>query len=83
MTRPSRRIVAVSVVFVLALATVPLAGQFAVYDPANYAEAVLQYEQLIRQYEFLIQQAQRLPARGGRVDQQRQWHPLDVHAFAA
>jgi hypothetical protein len=31
----------------------------------------------------LWQQAQRLPARGGRVDQQRQWHPLDVHAFAA
>ncbi len=31
----------------------------------------------------LGEQPQRLPARGGRVDQQRQWHPLDVHALAA
>jgi hypothetical protein len=61
MTKQLRRVGAISLVLGLAVVTVPLKAQLAVYDPANYLEAVAQYEQLIRQYEFLIQQAKRLP----------------------
>jgi hypothetical protein len=41
--------------------TAPTRAQFTVYDPANYAEAVVQYEQMIRHYELLLQQARRVP----------------------
>jgi hypothetical protein len=61
MTKQLRRVAAISVVLALAVVAVPLKAQLAVYDPANYLEAVAQYEQMIRQYEFLIQQAKRLP----------------------
>jgi hypothetical protein len=40
---------------------VPLRAQLAVFDPANYIEAILQVEQLIKQYEFLLKQARRVP----------------------
>ena len=36
-------------------------AQFVVFDPSNYAEAVLQVAQLVRQYTWMLQQAQRLP----------------------
>lgn len=55
------RIGALSAALALAVVTTPLDAQFVVYDPTNYVEAVLQYEQLIRQYELLIQQAKRVP----------------------
>ena len=61
MTKQLRRVAAISVVLALAVVAVPLKAQLAVYDPANYLEAVAQYEQMIRQYEFLIQQAKRVP----------------------
>jgi len=61
MKKPLRRIGAISLVLALAVVTVPLKAQFVVYDPTNYIEAVLQYEQILRQYEFLIQQARRVP----------------------
>jgi hypothetical protein len=38
-----------------------LEAQWVVYDPTNYAEAVVQYEQLVQQYQFLLAQARRLP----------------------
>jgi hypothetical protein len=47
----------------------PLAAQFVVYDPTNYAEAVVEVEQLIRQYEFLLAQAKRVP-----VDIETRYH---------
>ena len=31
-----------------------LQAQWVVYDPSNYAEAVVQYEQLVQQYQFLL-----------------------------
>ena len=43
MTKPLRRVAAVSLVLALAVVTVPLKAQFVVYDPTNYIEAVLQY----------------------------------------
>jgi hypothetical protein len=52
---------------------VPLQAQLAVYDPANYGEAVAEYAQLIRQYEFLIQQAQRVP-----VDLETRYHAYSL-----
>jgi len=61
MRKPLLRVGGISVVLALAVVTVPLKAQFVVYDPTNYIEAVLQYEQILRQYEFLIQQARRVP----------------------
>jgi hypothetical protein len=61
MTKPLLRVGAITLALALAVVTVPLKAQFVVYDPTNYIEAVLQYEQLIRHYEFLIQQAKRVP----------------------
>ncbi len=61
MRKPLLRVGALTIALALAVVTVPVKAQFVVYDPTNYIEAVLQYEQLIRQYEFLIQQAKRVP----------------------
>lgn len=61
MMKPLLRVAAITLALTLAVVTVPLKAQLVVYDPTNYIEAVLQYEQLIRQYEFLIQQARRVP----------------------
>src|SRR5206468_4481309 len=69
MTKAHLRIGAISLVLAVAIVAVPLKAQLAVYDPANYLEAVAQYEQLIRQYEFLIQQAKRVP-----VDLESRYH---------
>jgi len=60
--------IALAVLVVLALVR-PIAAQFVVYDPTNYAEAVAEVEQLIRQYEFLIAQARRVP-----VDIETRYH---------
>jgi len=49
------------IIAAFASAVTSLQAQFVVYDPTNYAEAVLQYEQMIRQYAFLLKQATRLP----------------------
>ena len=73
MRKPLLRVSAISLVLALAIVTVPLKAQLAVYDPANYLEAVAQYEQLIRQYEFLIQQAKRVP-----VDLATRYHAHSV-----
>jgi hypothetical protein len=54
-------------VIVIALAvtflSAPVRAQFfaVVYDPTNYAQAVLQLEQLVHQYTFLLKQARRVP----------------------
>jgi len=61
MTKPLRRVGAITLALALAVVTVPLHAQFVVYDPMNYIEAIFQYEQMFQQYEFLIQQARRLP----------------------
>jgi hypothetical protein len=55
------RVAAISVAVRLVVLSVPVKAQLVVHDPANYLEAVAQFEQLIRQYEFLIQQARRVP----------------------
>jgi hypothetical protein len=59
MTRRLARLVAVTAILVMW--TPPARAQFVVFDPTNYAEAILQVQQLIRQYLFLIEQAQRVP----------------------
>ena len=69
MTKQVRRVGAISLVLGLAFVAVAWKAQLAVYDPANYFEAVAEYEQLIRQYEFLIQQAKRVP-----VDLETRYH---------
>jgi hypothetical protein len=59
MTRRLARLVAVTLLLVVWAP--PARAQFVVFDPSNYAEAILQVQQLIRQYLFLIDQAQRVP----------------------
>ncbi|HKV98808.1 MAG TPA: hypothetical protein VJN96_03230 [Vicinamibacterales bacterium] len=59
MTRRLTRLLAVTAL--LAAWAPPARAQFVVFDPSNYAEAILQVQQLIRQYLFLIEQAQRVP----------------------
>ena len=54
------RIITIAI-FVGAVSLSPVQAQFTVYDPANYAQAVIQVQQLIRQYEFLLAQARRVP----------------------
>ena len=61
MTKPLRRAAAVSLVLALAVVTVPVKAQLVVYDPANYLEAIAQYEQMLLHYDFLLQQARRVP----------------------
>jgi len=73
MTTPSRRVGVITLALALAAVSVPLHAQFVVYDPTNYLEAVLQYEQLIHQYEFLIQQAKRVP-----VDIETRYHAYSL-----
>lgn len=36
-------------------------AQLAVYDPANYVQAVTRYQQMLQQYQFWLRQARRLP----------------------
>lgn len=55
------QVVALTAVLLMLALTTPTEAQFTVYDPANYFEAVVQYEQMIRHYEFLLQQARRVP----------------------
>jgi hypothetical protein len=61
MTHPLVRIGALSLALGVTVLSTPLHAQFIVYDPSNYFEAVLEYEQLIRQYAFLLRQARRVP----------------------
>jgi hypothetical protein len=42
MTTPNLRVTAISLVLAVAVVAVPLKAQLAVYDPANYLEAVAQ-----------------------------------------
>jgi hypothetical protein len=37
-------------------------AQWTVYDPTNYAQAILRYRQLVQHYEHMVRQARRLPA---------------------
>jgi hypothetical protein len=67
MTR--RHLAAVAALLTVLLVTTVVHAQFTVYDPANYAEAVVQYEQMIHQYEFLLEQAIRVP-----VDIESRYH---------
>jgi hypothetical protein len=73
MTKPLLRVGATSLVLALVVVATPLKAQLAVYDPANYFEAVAEYEQLIRQYEFLIEQAKRVP-----VDLETRYHAYSL-----
>ncbi len=50
MTTPLLRAGAITLALALTVITVPVRAQLVVYDPTNYVEAVVQYEQLIRQY---------------------------------
>ena len=50
-----------AVALAVALLSSPVHAQLAVFDPANYIQAIAQVEQMIKEYEFLIQQAKRLP----------------------
>ena len=50
-----------AVTVVLAIVRVPVRAQLVVYDPANYIEAIAQYEQMLLHYDFLLQQARRVP----------------------
>ena len=51
---------------ILMIAPRPVTAQFAVYDPANYAQAVIRYQQMLQQYQFWLRQARRLPVDMGR-----------------
>jgi hypothetical protein len=55
------RVGALTAAVALTIVTVPVHAQLVVYDPANYVEAIAQYEQLLLHYEFLLQQARRVP----------------------
>ena len=47
----------------LALLAAPATAraQWVVYDPSNFAQAVLRFRQLIQEYRFMVRQARRLP----------------------
>ena len=51
-------------VLCLALLAAPASAraQWVVYDPSNFAQAVLRFRQLIQEYRFMVRQASRLPA---------------------
>lgn len=63
----TKKTVVLALVFALGIGAV-VRGQIAVFDPANYAEAVQefaqleqQYAELVQTYEFLVKQAKRAP----------------------
>src|ERR1700737_2151329 len=63
----------------IALAANAATAQFVVYDPTNYAQAIVRYAQLVQQYRFWVEQARRLPvdmATRYRVPAVR-WHTHD------
>jgi hypothetical protein len=57
-----RFLAATAIASALTLAARPAAAQLAVYDPANYIQAIARYQQMLQQYEFWLRQARRLPA---------------------
>jgi hypothetical protein len=57
----ARRILTLALVVALTLSSSPVHAQFVVYDPTNYAQAILRYSQLVQQYQFWLRQARRLP----------------------
>jgi hypothetical protein len=59
MTRRTTRLAATALVVAVMSST--LHAQFVVFDPSNYAEAVLEVFNLVRQYTWMLQQIQRLP----------------------
>ena len=63
MTRTVLRLLVVSLlVLTIVIGTpTPTRAQFVVYDPANWAQAVLQVTQLVDQLRFWLRQARRLP----------------------
>jgi hypothetical protein len=78
-----RRIAVVTAgILAISIGAATLRAQFTVFDPTNYAEAILEVEQLIRQYEFLLQQALRVP-----VDIASRYHAYsrawDLHDLGA
>jgi hypothetical protein len=80
MKKPLLRIGAISLVFALAVVTVPLKAQFVVYDPISYGELVLQYTQellqyvkQVEQYLLLVKQARRVP-----VDIETRYHAYSL-----
>jgi hypothetical protein len=52
---------ATAVALLVGLMSTPLHAQFIVFDPSNYAEAVLEVLQLIKQLQAMLYQARRLP----------------------
>ena len=67
------------VVLVVAVCSSTARAQFTVFDPSNYAQAVLQVQHLIRQYQFLVQQTKRLPNMAGRYRRYTPgWAPHDL-----
>ena len=61
----------VTIVAVLSAST--LEAQFVVFDPSNYAQALLQVLNLVRQYQWMLRQAQRLP-----IDMAARYHGHSV-----
>jgi hypothetical protein len=78
---------AVATLLAIALTALTATAQFVVYDPTNYAQALLRYAQLLQQYRFWVEQARRLPvdmASRYRVPAVR-WHtndPNGIYAYA-
>jgi hypothetical protein len=56
-----RTAITLGIVAALTLAARPATAQLAVYDPANYFQAITRYQQMLQQYQFWLRQARRLP----------------------
>ena len=56
-----RRAAAIFLLVALVSAPQSANAQLAVYDPANYIQAVTRYQQMLQQYQFWLRQARRLP----------------------
>src|SRR4030081_2820278 len=71
-------ITGVSVLAIVGLAAAAWA-QFAVFDPANYANALLRYAQLQQQYVQLVSTFQQIRTQYQLLKQQAQLLPLDMN----
>ena len=81
-----RRLVGLAAIaLAIALLGAPVHAQWVVFDPSNYAEAILQLQQMIKEYLFLIEQAKRLPVNmASRYYLYTPgWAPHDLDAFYA
>jgi hypothetical protein len=73
------RRIGLTVVFALGIA-VPLSAQLAVFDPVNYANALLRYAQLQQQYAQLVTTYQQIRTQYLLLQQQAQLLPVNMTA---